>query len=309
MKTLSLFFVCTVLACAQPAVLPSSQAPVGSAGNALASAVDRENFADLYCHAWCDELGPCCDEGAYRFELGKCLRNCAGIMQYADPGANAEFDATAATRLIADRAALVSACSGSEDALRQWYHDIEDVFLGTLPPLAECVDSDECATPKSGSASCQPVEGLDGNHCVQFADDAPVGAECHQPLTSSNGVTVSCGADAICACQVCAPLPSEGSACYSSFCAEADFCSADNKCEPRLAEGKPCAKAGQCTSDAYCDSASGRCSAKKGIGKSCDPSKPGNTGCRTELFCDHNTLTCAATHPIATVRVCLGVVN
>jgi hypothetical protein len=269
-------------------------------------AVTEDDFKKELAAEHCGRVGLCCQAASQAFSQDTCVHQflAATFPSAPDGGAAAApalaFDGTAAAACLAKVKTMPDTCeslfptsTGGTPAPSQGPINVKDpcqaVYHGSKASGAACSSSLECAPSSDGWAYCNPslgylVDGGSGTGVCQPVE-AVVG-QCGDPQHSPSDTTIK--PFAVCAtgpCDggFCHPISQAGGTCkqFSGYvCAEGLTCDG-NLCQAPPATGAACPN-GQCAIDAYCDSASKSCKARKGSGEPC----AGGNECAAPYSCN-----------------------
>ncbi len=216
---------------------------VGACGgrtDILSSApIPESEFPDAVAHAFCDAVGPCCDQLSVGFDQTSCLTLGAEFWRKTLASAtNRRYDPVAGGDCVALVRRVAVSC-GTQ--LADSHACTSDLLLGTLAPGSSCTSGEDCAPPatcalrgdaagsiciatpraKEGDPCVGDCEGELGNVVGECQGGAASGADASSPLSIPmcfRDEALLCGSGG-----TCVSLPRLGESCASGLpCATGD---------------------------------------------------------------------------------------
>jgi hypothetical protein len=256
-----------------------------------------------FASSYCSLLTPCCAQ----FGLSAKGDQCSALVQTA--GAVEGFNAAlapgclAAARQVAGQPGFCAAVASSMSTSVPACDNIFSMGSGAAGPGQACTTDSDCAAPTTGTAQCNLQEILvDGGGnalsgtCIELLR-GQAGQACIGTVTGGGTSLFFTGAtspttDYVCyasdgllcnlTTRVCSPPAATGASCeQDSDCVAADYCGADQKCAPRVANGATCTGStgffmqGSCATTSFCDTAT----------MTCKPLLQGGAPCMTNMQC------------------------
>lgn len=264
------------LAAAFVAVSMMYTAAACSSGNSTGSvAGDRDSFISQYC----SEFMPCCSAAGKSADGSQCR----ALLGALTPSTG--YDAAAAGKCLDETRAASKTATFCEDGMsNSTAPSCQRVFSGsggTRKPGETCSEDDDCAPSTEGKVDCRSLStgGMTIMKCqvqiVGKAGDSPcVGTvDGNATFYSTSGQT---------------DIPLKGYLCYVKDGLRCDSTSKACKAIPKV--GEPCEYSGStsCTKDAYCDTATDVCVARKTAGAACTS----DTQCAEGTYCSSTTRVC-----------------
>jgi hypothetical protein len=262
--------------------------------------VAKNDFAEQYAAAICDELAPCCASAALAYDAAGCRRHVTEALapKLSDPA------------LVYDPAAAAACVLAAEDGSRSCFEEgayayvaaCARVLTGTLVEGAACTAASQCAVPlRGGHAACDAGKcvvvkaGYEGDPCAFTCTKVGGGERCWSTTASVSPDAPICftGTGLFCLDGRCAPLARIGDPCTSGGCLDGAFCGPDGRCAPRGAVGAACASDDACAIATYCRDQA--CAELERDGASCTSGNACKSGHCAAGLCGASTSITAAT--------------
>ncbi len=275
----------------------SGGASSSSSGGAGASVTRAQFFADFVALV-CPSIASECATDGYTYSLANCT---AGLATFDDPGANADFNAAAATTCLASKPATIAGPTGVDASCHA-------VWVGKLAPGADCTKDAECkvAAGKDNGAMCDTFDAAPTSFCVSEPGDLPSGSDCNQ-IPSVAAPTQGFCADGFSCGDTCQPLvttlheacddDTHGDCGPGLYCSDGD----PGTCETLIGKDGPCTASNTCADGFYCSSGN-TCVARLADLSPCDPADP--AGCGVESYCSVTTNLCENFNSMADGTTC-----
>ena len=264
-------------------------ASCGPGDTQSAAPIPRAELPDQLAAAYCDGLGSCCQASGFALDDARCQATLkAQVAGNLPTTPTVGYDQNAAGNCVAALRTQLGRCGDIEDD--QALEACNRMFVGTLPEGAACTQSEECAAPPDGRASCYRsaddgagvcqvyrvmAHGAVGQACTTTCTVQGTG-ECYGSTTVTSGSGGAANATASVACYTndglycasgtCQKMEPVGGPCQSyatTACVATAYCDTQaGLCQAKLAVGADCSSADSCVDGAYC-ATSGRCEAQK----------------------------------------------
>jgi hypothetical protein len=230
-----------------------------SQGGDVAGPVSEGDFVQKVVEAVCGNIGGCCAAAGIPYDRAACEAYGLEELELNAP-ANAIWDSVAAGKCVAWFARIASSCDQDETG----DEPCEDIYRGTLPEGAACMDADECADIRGSEATCayddmtlsgscaveiEPVRGRSGDACVGTCTSDSCSVFSSPGESAANTIChLEDGLLCDASLGVCVPPPVLGETCLDFYCAAGAYCASPNDiCQAAKPDGEPCDYGEECT--------------------------------------------------------------